>query len=130
MLREINLPSASFFVLRLMISAILVWVAFTCLVEVYRLWFTRPITLGPFTYAKDGADAKDSGLLFARQVNYDLHLIQGLLKAAPADRPPDRTTTGSTCSARTSRWSGTPTRRSYAPGSSTAARRPETSWPA
>jgi hypothetical protein len=89
MFKENTLRVASYYLLRFMISAILVWVAFACLAEVYRLWFIRPVNLGPFAYVKDGSETRETGALFARQVNQDLLIIQGLLKGEPAERLPN-----------------------------------------
>jgi hypothetical protein len=83
------MPSVSYYLLRIMLSAILVWVAFACLTEVYRLWFVRTVSLGPFAYVKDGVEAKDTGSLFAQEVNQDLQIIHQLLKGEPSYRPPE-----------------------------------------
>ena len=89
MFKERIVPLASYYLLRIMISTVLVWVAFACLLAVHRLWFQRTVTLQPFAYVKDGADAKDNGASFAQEVNQDLQSLQQLLKRASAPAAPD-----------------------------------------
>jgi hypothetical protein len=88
MLKEKTLPLVSYFLLRIMLSGILAWIAFACVMEMYRLWFVRTVSLGPFAYVKDGAETKDTGALFAQEVNHDLQIIHQLLKGEPSYRPP------------------------------------------
>jgi hypothetical protein len=70
----------TYYAVKVMLTALLVWLVVLSAGEIYRLWFVRRITLNSFDYVKDGTETKDAGDLFARQVNQDLELVRQLLK--------------------------------------------------
>ena len=63
-----NFQSIAQVIPRLLMSGLLLGVAFLCLSETVRLWVTGPWVISPFAFFEKGVESKTEGVAFAQQV--------------------------------------------------------------
>jgi len=74
----------TYYLLKAVLSVLLLFIIAFAIREVYRLWFVHHITLAKFAYQKDGVENEGQGNAFRQRVYQELRGLQTLLEAEPA----------------------------------------------
>jgi hypothetical protein len=81
------MQALTYYLLKVALSVLLLFVIGFSARELYRLWFVQRITLTPFAYFADGAESEPKGKAFTQRVYQNLRDLQRLLEGDGDDAP-------------------------------------------